>query len=426
MTALLDAYAGAAGEGAVEQLRQLARPLEGRRIVHVNSTKSGGGVAEILEKLVPLTRELGIDATWEVLEGNDDFYRCTKAFHNGLQGADVKLSRKLLDAYEETNAENAGRLAPALRDADFVFIHDPQPAPLLSLIPDRKGIWLWRCHIDLSRPNLDVWRYLVPFVEPYNASIFSLDAFARKLPHPRYLIPPSIDPLSAKNEELPEEEIAAVRDEFGLDPDSPMILQVSRFDRFKDPVGVVQAYRLARKFSPGLQLVLAGGTATDDPEGEEVLEEVREAGQGDPGLHILLLPPDAHRTINALQRSADIVLQKSLKEGFGLTVTEGMWKGKPVIGGKVGGIRLQLVDYQTGFLVSSPEGAALRIRQLLRDRKLSEEIGVRARELVRSQFLLTRLLREHLSALHALDRGRHRLDLTRLEPVAGAAASGDA
>jgi len=409
---LLEEYAQEAGPAAVDQLHQLSRSFQGRRIVHVNSTRSGGGVAEILEKLVPLTRELGIDVSWEVLEGNEAFYQCTKIFHNGLQGAPLSLSKELLDAYEDTNGENAERLRDTLRDADFVFIHDPQPAPLHSLIPDRKGIWVWRCHIDVSHPHPPIWEALAPQVEDYDASIFSLDAFARPLPHPRYIIPPSIDPLSPKNEALPLTEVAAVREEFGLDPARPLLLQVSRFDRFKDPVGVIQAYRMAGKFAPGLQLVLAGGTASDDPEGEEVLAEVKEAAEGDPDLHILLLPPDAHRTINALQRAADIILQKSIREGFGLTVTEGMWKGKPVIGGRTGGIRIQLVDHETGFLVSSPEGAALRIRQLLRDPALRTALGHRAREFVRDQFLITRLLREHLTVLMALEGGGDRIDLT--------------
>lgn len=412
MSRLLEAYGREAGPAAVDQLRQLAVPLRGRRIVHVNSTRTGGGVAEILEKLIPLTRELGVEAEWEVIEGNEDFYRCTKGFHNGLQGQPVDLDDDLLEAYRETNRENLRTLGDTLADADFVFIHDPQPAPLLSMIPERKGIWVWRCHIDASRPHPPVWEALEPYVRGYDASIFSLDAFARPLPHPRYIIPPSIDPLSPKNEALPSAEVDAVRDRFGIDPGRPLLVQVSRFDRFKDPVGVIRAYRMARKFAPGLQLVLAGGTADDDPEGAEVLAEVKEAAEGDPDLHILLLPPDAHHTINALQRAADIVLQKSVREGFGLTVTEGMWKGKPVIGGRTGGIRTQLVDHRTGFLVSSPEGAALRIRQLLRDPRLRAEMGGRAREFVRDQFLLTRLLREHLTVLLALEEGWDRIDLT--------------
>jgi trehalose synthase len=379
--------------------------------VHVNSTRSGGGVAEILEKLVPLTRELGIDASWEVITGSEEFFQCTKAFHNGLQGDRVDVPRALLDSYEEVTAANASRLQTVLRNADFVFVHDPQPAALASHIPDRTGVWLWRCHIDVSQPHAQIWNYLEPYVAHHDASIFSLDAFARRLPHPRYIIPPSIDPLAPKNEALPDSVIDATRDGFGIDPERPLLVQVSRFDRFKDPVGVVRAFSLARKFAPGLQLVLAGGTADDDPEGEEVLAEVRQVADSEPDVHVLLLPPGAHRTINALQRAADIVLQKSIREGFGLTVTEGMWKGKPVIGGRTGGIRLQLVDHETGYLVSSPEGAALRIRQLLRDPDLRARIGGRAREFVRDQFLLTRLLSEHLTALHGLLSGEDRVDL---------------
>jgi trehalose synthase len=240
------------------------------------------------------------------------------------------------------------------------------------------------------------------FVQDYDASIFSLAAFAQSLPHPEYLIPPSIDPLSDKNRDLEQTEIDAVCTRFGLDRDRPMILQVSRFDRFKDPLGVVQAHQLAKEFVPDLQLVLAGGTATDDPEGDAVYRDVQSATEGDPDIHLLLLPPDAHDAINALQRAADIVLQKSLREGFGLTVTESLWKGKPVIGGDTGGIRLQVINYHTGFLVSTPEGAALRIRYLLHRPGRIAEMGQKAREYVRENFLLTRQVREYLTVMVAL------------------------
>ncbi len=402
MSHLLEEYARVAGESAVDHLRQLSTPLEGMKVVHVNSTRVGGGVAEILEKLVPLKQELGIDATWEVIEGDAEFYATTKSFHNALQGNRVHISDEELRHYEEINEANAAALRPALEDADVVFIHDPQPAPLLGLMPDRKGIWIWRCHIDVSHPHRPVWRYLRDVVAGYDASIFSLAAFAQDLPHVQYLIPPSIDPLSDKNTELGPDEIDAVYRKFDLDPDRELMLQVSRFDRFKDPVGVIEAYRLAKKFSPGLQLVLAGGTATDDPEGMAVLNETEAAAGEDTDIHILLLPPDAHRTINALQRAADIVLQKSTKEGFGLTVAEAMWKGKPVIGGDTGGIRLQIVNDHTGFLVSTPEGAALRIRYLLHHRDKLVEMGEKARSFVRENFLLTRHLREYLTAMVAL------------------------
>jgi trehalose synthase len=407
MNNLLQTYAAIVGEDVIRHLKLLAAPLKGARVIHVNSTRQGGGVAEILEKLVPLQRELGMLTDWEVIEGSSLFYQCTKGFHNGLQGIATVIPEPQLREYEAVNRMNAETLHDRLRDADFVFIHDPQPAALLSHIPDRRGKWIWRCHIDLSHPYRPVWRYLRQWVLPYDASVFSLPAFAPRLPHPIYLIPPSIDPLSDKNMDLPPKEIQGIRARFGIEDGHWTMLQVSRFDRFKDPLGVIQAYRLARNFIPNLQLVLAGGGATDDPEGEAVLAEVRAAARDDPAVHILLLPSDAHRTINALQRSADFVLQKSLREGFGLTVSEAMWKGKPVIGGDTGGIRLQVVNHHTGFLVRSPEGAALRIRYLLHNRDKLAEMGEKARVFVRDNFLLTRQLREYLtmmvSLLHGVD-----------------------
>ena len=283
-----------------------------------------------------------------------------------------------------------------------MVIHDPQPAPLLRFCPRRKGKWFWRCHIDVSTPYRPVWKYLRRFVGEYDASIFSLPAFSQALPHPEYLIPPSIDPLSDKNRDLTGVEKNAVYTEFGIDRERPLVTQVSRFDRFKDPVGVIEAYKLAKDFAPGLQLVLAGGGAADDPEGEIVLDEVRAAAGGDPDIHVLLLPPDAHVTINALQRASDSVIQKSTREGIGLTVSEAMGHGRPVIGGDTGGIRLQVVNQHTGFLVNTPEGAALRIRYLLSNRARLEEMGLKANEFVRQNFLLTRHLREYLSAMLAV------------------------
>ncbi len=402
---LLERYAEHAGLDAVDQLRQLAGLLDGLRVVHVNSTRQGGGVAEILEWMVPLMQELGLDTRWEVIEGNDDFFATTKSFHNALQGRSLRIPERLLRVYEEVNANNAERLRPLLESADIVFVHDPQPAPLLSLCSERRGKWIWRCHIDLSHPYRPVWRYLRRFVAGYDASVFSLDAFVQPLPHPVFLIPPSIDPLSAKNLPLPPEEVRSVLEEYAIDPDRPMIIQVSRFDRFKDPLGVIQAYLLAQQFLPSLQLVLAGGGAVDDPEGAIVLEEVREAAQGYPDIHVLSSGHYGDRTINALQTGADIVLQKSLREGFGLTVTEAMWKGKPVIGGNTGGIRLQLINHSTGFLVDTPEGAAMRIRYLMFDRPRMAQIGHNARELVRQSFLITRHLREYLTLMVALTHG---------------------
>lgn len=410
---ILDQYAQIVGDDVIDQLQQLAKPLQGKSVVHVNSTKIGGGVAEILTKLVPLMQELGLETDWQVITGDEPFFHCTKGMHNALQGSQVPIGQELLEHYEEINRENAERLRSHLTDADFVVIHDPQPAPQLSLCPDRQGHWIWRCHIDASHPYRPVWKFLRPFIEPYEASIFSLPTFAQALPHPEYIICPSIDPLSDKNTDLTAEAVLTVLTEFQLDPDRPLVVQVSRFDRFKDPVGVIRAYKMATKFNPDLQLVLAGGSATDDPEGALVLQEVKAEADGDPDIHILLLPPDANRTINALQRGADIVLQKSTREGFGLTVTEAMWKGKPVIGGDTGGIRLQVVNYHTGFLVNTPEGAALRIRYLLNQPDKIAEFGHQAREFVRENFLLTRHLREYMTLMVSLlYGGGDRLELS--------------
>jgi trehalose synthase len=411
---ILDDYAAAAGEDVIDHLRQLAAPLRGATLVHVNSTRAGGGVAEILDKMVPLTEELGISTRWEIITGDADFFECTKGMHNTLQGNRIPLGEHLLRVYEETNAANAEVLKPILREADFVLIHDPQPAALLRHVPDRKGKWMWRCHIDASHPYRPVWKYLRQFVMPYDASIFSLAAFAQELPHPQYLVPPSIDPLSEKNISLPEAEVRRTCERHAIDTERPLIVQISRFDRFKDPLGVIAAYKLAKRFLPQIQLVLAGGGAADDPEGDAVLAEVRAAADGDDDIHVLLLPPDAHREINALQQAADIVMQKSIKEGFGLTVTEAMWKGKPVIGGDVGGIRLQVVNHHTGFLVSTPEGAALRIRYLLHQPEKIQEMGVKAHQLVLDSFLNTRHLRDYLTVMLALrDGAEHdRIDLS--------------
>ncbi len=402
---MLDKYAQIAGKNVVEHLIQLTKPLKGLQLVHINSTKSGGGVAEILHKMVPLMRELGIDAQWEVINGEPLFYECTKGFHNAMQGNQVNLTDSHLKIYEKTNREYAAAVGDKLKNADVVIVHDPQPAALIKSFPQRKGKWVWRCHIDASKPFRPVWRYLRDFVKGYDASIFSIAPFSQQLPHPVYLIAPSIDPLHEKNVELPPEEIESIYNRFDIDPQKPTMLQVSRFDRFKDPVGVIRAYRIVKGFIPSVQLVLAGGGASDDPEGEAVLKEVQITALDDPDIHILLLPGDAHRTINALQRASDVVVQKSLREGFGLTVTEAMWKSKPVIGGDTGGIRLQVLNHQTGFLVNTPEGAALRTRYLLSNRHVMAEMGQRASRFIRENFLITRHLREYLTLIFALIHG---------------------
>jgi len=412
MSNMLTKYAQITGRDVIQHLQQLAEPLRGLKVLHINSTKVGGGVAEILHKMIPLMNELGIVTSWEVISGESDYYQCTKSFHNGIQGNQVEIPERLLRIYEKTNAKTAEVLKEKLRNSDIVIIHDPQPAALIKFLPKRKGKWVWRCHIDANKPFRPVWKYIRNFVVQYDASIFSLSSFAQQLPHPIYLIAPSIDPLHDKNIDLPIKEISDVYSRFDLDPERPMIVQVSRYDRFKDPVGVIHAYKMTKKSIPSLQLVLAGGGASDDPEGEAVLNEVRAAAEDDPDLKILLLPGDAHRTINALQRAADIVLQKSTREGFGLTVTEAMWKNKPVIGGDTGGIRIQVINYHTGFLVNTPEGAALRIRHLLHNRQLIDEMGKKAKEFVRENFLITRHLREYLTLIYALlNRKEERIQL---------------
>jgi trehalose synthase len=399
----LDPYSKIAGHEIMDQLLQLAKPLANLKIVHVNSTKVGGGVAEILLKMIPLTHYLGIDnCYWEIIQGPPDFYQCTKDFHNALQGNKIHISHSQLNLFETTNEANAERLRPFLEDADIVVIHDPQPLPLIEHFPNRKGKWIWRCHIDASQPYRPVWNYLKKFIEKYDASIFSLAEFCHSLSKPMFVILPSIDPLSEKNINLSVEEVKEKVSLFGIDSERTILLQVSRFDRFKDPVGVIEGYRMVKKFNPHVQLVLAGGRADDDPEGEQVLSEVERARNGDPDIHILLLPSDAHRTVNALQRAADIVIQKSIKEGFGLTVTEALWKGKPVIGGNVGGIRKQIINWQSGFLVNTPEGAAYRIRYLLQNRDKMVDMGRVGREYIRENFLITRHLREYLTLIYSL------------------------
>jgi trehalose synthase len=400
----LAAYEPVVGHVAVSQLKQLARDLAGARVVHVNSTKAGGGVAEILNWLIPLMNDLGLQASWEVIEGSSEFFNVTKTFHNGLQGNAVALPKSMIDVYEQVVADNATRLSPILEKAEFVFIHDPQPAFLLNLCPDRKGKWIWRCHIDVSHPNRKVWNYLKGIVSGYDVSIYSMSHFAQRLEHPQFIIAPSIDPLSEKNRELSQQEIDTSLNRFGISKDLPLLTQISRFDRFKDPVGVIRAFNMLNS-SVDAQLVLAGGGATDDPEGVAVFEEVQDAAQGNDRIFVLQLPSDAHRIINALQRASTIVIQKSVQEGFGLTVTEAMWKGKPVIGGDVGGIRLQVHNHHTGFLVDTPEGVALRIRELLRQPEKIKAMGKNAKEFVTHNFLLTRHLREYLTLMLGLRRG---------------------
>jgi trehalose synthase len=389
---MLDSYRGIAPDSVLTELAILATALRGRTLQHVNATRSGGGVAELLARLTPWTESLGIRTTWDVITGNPSFFEVTKSMHNALQGAEIELAHEDRRVYLQCLEDNGQRLR---LDGDVVIIHDPQPAYLIDYAPCDRRRMVWRCHIDLSRPNEQVWRFLRQAVGKYATAIFHVPQFAQQLPIRRVLIAPSIDPLSEKNHELAEEEITKVTNRFHIDRTRPILLQVSRFDRFKDPLGVIAAYRLVRQ-NFDCQLVLAGGTATDDPQGAQVLAEVEEAAAGEPDIFVLSLPPDAYREINALQRAATVVLQKSTREGFGLTVTEAMWKGRPVIGGAVGGIPSQIIHGVTGFLVHSPEGAAFRLRYLLSHPRAAERMGERGREHVRRNFLITRHVRDYL------------------------------
>ncbi len=398
MVSLKD-YRDIIGKRNIKQIELLARLSKNKKVVMVNSTRDGGGVAEILQRLVPLLNELEINCRWEVIKGNNGFFNITKNIHNALQGKRTKFSSEDLEKYRKVNEENAGNLN---LDADIVIIHDPQPLPLVDFYPNNKAKWVWRCHIDMSKPDLYLWKFLRKYLMEYHASIFSIAKFSKSLPHPQYLIAPSIDPLSDKNRELDDKEIENVLKTYNITKEKPIILQVSRFDRFKDPIGVIEAFRLVKK-ELNCQLILAGGTASDDPEGEAVLQEVRKEAEGDPDIHILLLEPKSDIEINALQRIADVIIQKSLKEGFGLTVTEAMWKGKPVIGGEVGGITLQLHNHRTGFLVNSVEGTAYRIRYLLNRPSVSHKIGEQARKFVLQNFLITRHLKDYLSLFNIME-----------------------
>ena len=400
MNATLDDYRGVVGPEVVDELLRLAERVQHRRLQHINSTAVGGGVAELLTRLVPLFHELGIAATWDVIKGNEAFFGVTKAFHNALHGSPEVITAEMFDVYHETTNINLRDLGPT---ADFVVVHDPQPTGLIARKSEAGGNWLWRCHIDVSAPDPTVWGFLRPYVEQYDASIFSMPEFSQELKIPQFMVPPSIDPLSDKNREISHDQVTAVLEKYGVDPERPIITQISRFDRLKDPLGVIESYRLVKRRYDGCQLILAGGGATDDPEGEQVLREVREAADGDPDIHILLLPPFSDLDINALVRGSTIIMQKSLKEGFGLTVTESLWKGRPVIGGSVGGIKLQLLNGVTGFLVHSPEGAANRAIELLGDESLRQTIGANGHRHVRQNFLTTRHVRDYLLLMLAME-----------------------
>lgn len=395
----LEEYRPIVGEGVIAELRLLGERLSGRSILNVNSTRVGGGVAEILNRLVPLLQEVGVDARWDVIRGTQEFFDLTKRLHNALHGKHDIFSAQDREIFNHATEQN---LASLDLGADIVFIHDPQPAGLIRAKRDLSNKWIWRCHIDVSAPAPGAWEFIAPTVEKYDLSVFSAPQFSRELPIPEVLIAPSIDPLSDKNRELRDSEIEQVLKRIGIRSDKPIVTQVSRFDRFKDPMGVIDAFRLARE-RVDCQLILAGGGATDDPEGAQVLREARERASDDNDIHIVDLPPTSNVEINAIQRASTVVIQKSLKEGFGLTVSEALWKGKPVIAGAVGGIPLQITHKYSGILTHTVEGTAFWIKMLLSAPEFAAKLGENGREHVRNNFLLTRHMRDYLLAFLYLE-----------------------
>ena len=397
-TSLLDRYSRLVGPDAIRTLEALARRLHGRSVVMVNTTKTGGGVAEILHRVVVILNELGVPTRWEVMEGELPFFNVTKKMHNSLHGHGTPLTAEDRDVYREQNRLEARRLR---LDDDIVLIHDPQPAALIDHCRRPGQHWVWRCHIDLSRRDPDHWDFIAPWVAAYDAAIFSAIEFVPPLPNPVYLVPPSIDPFSEKNRDMRLEEAEAILARFGLASRPPLVTQVSRFDRIKDPLGVIEAFTLIRKRRTA-QLLLAGGGASDDPEGVEVLAEVRERAASLKDVTILELPPMSDLEINAIQRASSVVIQKSLREGFALTVSEALWKRRAVVASAVGGIPLQVLHERTGLLVRSIEGTAFQSVRLLDNPILRQELGAEGRSHVRDNFLHTREVRDYLAVFASL------------------------
>jgi trehalose synthase len=391
----LEDYEPFVGGEAVERILKKAKPLQGLHVVNINSTYYGGGVAELLSSMSLLMNSVGIKTGWRIIQGAADFFSITKKMHNALQGDDINLSDRKMEIYEEVIYENAIR--NHLESHNMVIIHDPQPLLMIHHYK-KNGPWIWRCHIDLTSPNRELWNYLAPTVEKYDAVILSLKEYAQNIKTPQVFFMPAIDPFKIKNREMREEEIQERLDHYHIPTDLPLVVQISRFDRWKDPQGVIEAFKLARK-RVDCTLVLLGNVATDDPEGAEVYESLLGCREE----RIIILSHQDTALVNTLQRKAAVVLQKSIREGFGLTVAEAMWKGTPVIGGNVGGIRHQVQDGVNGFLVSSVEEAAERIVLVLRDEQLRERLGKQAKESVRKHFLLTRYLEQYLDLFNSFE-----------------------
>ena len=392
-------YEPVVGKSYIEELRMLASRLSGKTVLNINSTLVGGGVAEILSRVVPLLNQLGVDVRWQIISGGPQFFKVTKRLHNALHGKAESISDDDFSLFLETTEQNLSQIDLS---GDILFIHDPQPVALIAKKSDIGKKWIWRCHIDISHPDSRVWEFVKQFVVNYDAAVLSSPNFAQQLPIRQVFAPPSIDPLSDKSKELSAEAVNAALTKYGLDPDKPIILQVSRFDRLKDPLGVIKVFELVRK-NFVCQLVLAGGTASDDPESEEVLHEVRERAGGNPDIHILDIPAGSDIDINALQRAATIIMQKSLREGFALTIAEALWKAKPVVASAVGGIPLQVRNKLTGLLCHSIEGAAYAVRQILANPDYGHWLGRNGKEHVRQHFLITREIKDYLLTFLTLD-----------------------
>ncbi|WP_197423131.1 glycosyltransferase [Bradyrhizobium valentinum] len=393
----LEQYEPLIGAATVKRIAAKAERMRTMRVAHISSTFYGGGVTELLTPLTLMMNATGIETDWHLIQGTPGFFGCTKKLHNTLQGERLEFSDAEKTIYEEVVFENATRLH--LDDCDAIIVHDPQPLPLITHFPDLEMPWLWQCHVDLSSPYAPVWTYLRQFIEQYNAAIFSLREYGQDLQVDQQFVTPAIDPFSAKNRELSDREIREFLGNYKIPTDRPLVTQISRFDRWKDPMGVIEAFRKARQ-QVDCRLVLVGNNASDDPEGGTILETIERVADED----IIVLAVDDPTLVNALQRSAAVVLQKSLREGFGLTVTEAMWKGAAIIGGDVGGIRHQIKDGWNGFLVSTPDQAAARIVQLLKEPELRKQVGLRAKESVRQNFLMTRLLEDWLDLLSKYER----------------------
>jgi len=389
----IEDYEPFVGTETVERIRRKAAKLKGLRVANFNSTYYGGGVAEMLSSLTLLMNSLGLRTEWRVIQGTADFFSITKKMHNALQGGEIDLSSIKKEIFEQVIYENSVR---NFLDHDFIIVHDPQPLPLIDHY-EKKCPWIWRCHLDLSRPNTETWRYLRRWIDNYDAVILSCKEFAQEMKPPQRTMMPAIDPFTIKNRQLSNKEIDGRLAHYRIPTDLPLVVQISRFDPWKDPKGVVEAFKLARK-QIDARLVLLGNFATDDPEGEEIFHSL--CACRDERI-LILTSGDDTALVNALQTRAAVVVQKSLREGFGLTVAEAMWKGTPVIGGNVGGIRYQIKDGVNGFLVSSVEETAKRIVELINDMELRNEMGLKAREIVRKNFLLTRYLEQHLDLFGA-------------------------